>query len=153
MHILFQIIKYFCFQFQSGPGPMAYMMVIDRAVGGMCHVTHWRRQPNSLIKRLQTNLEYLQSIKIFCCCLYYSLSLSLDASLSLSLSHDLDFCDVIKKPGSGCYVIFCLFKAFRPMKLGIRLTSSVCHVTHPSTAWSIIIIYFLSTYLRLVVHD
>ena len=45
MHILFQIIKYFCFQFQSGPGPMAYMMVIDRVVGRMCHVAHWRRQP------------------------------------------------------------------------------------------------------------
>ena len=36
------------------------------------------------------------------------------------------------------YVIFCLFKAFRPMKLGIRLTSPVCHVTYPSAARSII---------------
>ena len=47
MYIFFQIIKYFCFQFESGPGPVAYMMVIDQAVGPMSHVTHWRRQPNS----------------------------------------------------------------------------------------------------------
>ena len=66
-------------------------------------------------------------------------NLSLDTSLSLSLSHEVDFCDVIKKPGSGCYVISCLFKAFRSMKLGIRLTSPVCHLTNPSAARSIII--------------
>ena len=84
-------------------------------------------------------LVYENLFKTFCCCLYYSLSLSLDASLSLSLSHDVDFCDVIKKLGGGCYVIFCLFMAFRPMKLGIRLTSPVCHVTHPSATRSIII--------------
>ena len=40
MYIFFQIIKYFCFQFESGPGPVAYMMVIDQAVGPMSHVTH-----------------------------------------------------------------------------------------------------------------
>ena len=34
-----------------------------------------------------------------------------------------------------------LVKAFRPMKLGIGLTSPVCQVTHPSTAQSIIIIF------------
>ena len=34
-----------------------------------------------------------------------------------------------------------LFKAFRPMKLGIGLTSPVCQVTHPSATQSIIIIF------------
>ena len=83
-------------------------------------------------------LIYENLFKTFCCCLYYSLSLSLDVSHSLSLSHDLEISDVIKKPGSRCYVIF-LVKAFRPMKLGIGLTSPVCHETHPSATQSIII--------------
>ena len=40
MHILLQIIKYLCFQFQSKSGPKAFMMVIKRVVGRTCHVTH-----------------------------------------------------------------------------------------------------------------
>ena len=124
---------------------MVYMMLMDRAADGC--VT-WHTGDVSLIPNFinQTTLDkswiplaYENLLKTFCCCLYYSLSLSLDTSLSLSLSHDVDFCDVIKKPGGGCYVIFSLFKAFRPRKLGIRLMSPVCHVIHPSAAWSIII--------------
>ena len=121
------------------------MMVMDRAADGC---VKWHTVDISLIPNFinKTTLDkswiplvYENLFKTFCCCLYYSLRLSLDTSLSLSLSHDVDFCDVIKKPGGGCYVIFCLFKAFRPMKLGIRLTSPVRHVTHPSDARSIMI--------------
>ena len=126
---------------------MAYMMVMDRAADGC--VT-WHTGDVSLIPNFinKTTLDkswiplvYENLFKTFCFCLYCSL----DTSLSLSLSHDVDFCDVIKKPGGGYYVNFCLFKAFRTMKLGIRLTSPVCHVTHPSTARSIIIMYLLLT--------
>ena len=124
---------------------MAYIMVIDQAADGfvMWHTGHFSLIPNFINKTTLDKswmpLVFENLFKTLCCCLYYSLSLSLDTSLSLSLSNDVDFCDVIKKPGSGCYVIFCLFKAFRPMKLGIRLMSRVCHVTHPSAARSIII--------------
>ena len=149
MYIFFQIIKYFCFQFESGPGPMPIWWWLTERLD---QCLTWHTGDVSLIPNFinKTTLDkswitlvYENLFKTFCCCLNYTLSLSLYTSLSLSLSHDVDFCEVIKNPGGRCYVIFCFFNAFRPMKLGIRLTSPVCHVTHLSAAWSIIITYML----------